>query len=397
MMKLLINNFEDELRELAASATEIKVLIAFLTEGGLTWLPEEKMPCSDFIVGTDLGITTPDALHTLQSGSAGLQVFKDPGRLFHPKAIYLKSDEAEHLIVGSNNLTSAGISSNYELATQSERSSDTEEAFVNFLAHFKFLKEHPCCFVPGNSFFESYRPSLIQSDLASRQTTPSFNRDAAESKPAITIDPSATSSLRAFLSVLAKEFPRLDRRQGLEISGHLLKVAHDEEFRPLFDEIVNEASQERLEAESNLNIGGKWYRIPNLFAFDNDREPWPKTESTGRIGLQIHFSGGEQHYDSVYFSIVLMFVVPRTNREGTMTEPVARRHERLLNYLRGYTSDTRIDGPGFKHWDLESNRMLWSKPLVTFAYEIDSLPEEWKLRSDLEILSTALNGAMVIR
>lgn len=118
-MKLLITDFEDELRELAEEAIEIKVLIAFLTEEGLRWLPEEKMPASNFIVGVDLGITSPDALRTLQSSGAEVRVFQEPGRLFHPKAIYLKTAEAEHLIIGSNNLTASGISSNHELATLS--------------------------------------------------------------------------------------------------------------------------------------------------------------------------------------------------------------------------------------------------------------------------------------
>jgi len=395
-MNLLITDFEDELRKLADSAIEIKALIAFLTDDGLRWLPPEKMPASDFIVGVDLGITSPTALRALQSNGAEVRVFQETGRLFHPKALYLKTEEAEHLIVGSDNLTASGISSNHELATKSERNSDSEKAFVDFLAHFDSLKSHQGCIVPGEAFFESYRPSQLRNQLSGQLATPSFDPEAAQPSPSFSLDASATTSLSKFLRLLADEFPTLDRRQGLEISSHPLKIAHDEEFRPLFDAIVNRASQGRLEAESNLNVGGNWFRIPNLFAFDNGREPWEKTENTGRIGLQIHFPESEDRYESVSFSLVLMFVISRTNREGTMPDPVSRRHERLLEHLRGFARDARIDAPGFKHWDLEQNRMLWSKPLLTYTYEIDSLPEDDKLNYDLATLASALNGAMAI-
>lgn len=395
-MKLLITNFEDELRELAETATEIKVLIAFLTEEGLRWLPEEKMPASDFIVGVDLGITSPDALRTLQSGEAGVRVFQEPGRLFHPKAIYLKTHEAEHLIVGSNNLTASGISSNHELATKSERNADSEEAFVDFLAHFDSLKSHQGCFIPVDAFFDSYRPTQIQNQLAGQLATPTFDPEAAQPSPSFTIDPSSTSSLGAFLQELAKKFLQLDRRQGQKIRNHPLKVANDEEFRPFFKQIVAEASQGRLEGRSNLNIYGKWYRIPNISAFHPELETYEKTDSTGRLGLQVHFTGNDQQYESVFFSIVLMYNVPRSNREGTMPEAVARRHGRVLGHLRGFSQNAQVDSPGFLHWSYDKDHFLWSKPLLTYAYEIDSLPPDEKLISDLATLASALNGAMLI-
>ena len=76
-MKLLINNFERELRELADTAIEIKVLIAFLTESGLSGLPESQIARADFIVEVNLGITTPGALQRLQRGGAAVRVFYD--------------------------------------------------------------------------------------------------------------------------------------------------------------------------------------------------------------------------------------------------------------------------------------------------------------------------------
>ena len=66
-MKLLINNYEAELSTLAGEAVEIKVLIAFLTEAGLTWLPKNKYAISHFIVGVGLGITSAEGLKSLQA------------------------------------------------------------------------------------------------------------------------------------------------------------------------------------------------------------------------------------------------------------------------------------------------------------------------------------------
>ena len=69
-MSLLINNFEDRLTQLALTASEVKVVIAFLTEGGLSWLPKKLPDNVEFIVGIDLRITTPGALKLLQDKSA---------------------------------------------------------------------------------------------------------------------------------------------------------------------------------------------------------------------------------------------------------------------------------------------------------------------------------------
>ena len=392
-MKLLITDFEDELRSLAEMAIEIKVLIAFLTEGGLRWLPEEKMTTSDFIVGVDLGITSPDALRTLQSCGAEVRVFQEPGRLFHPKAIYLRTEEAEYIIIGSNNLTASGISSNHELATSTERNTHSEQAFLAFLAHFDALKARQGCFVPNDSFFESYHPTQIRSQLAAQLSAPNFDSGTAEPSPAFNINASSTNSLGAFLQELALKFPRLERKQGQKLRNHPLKIANDKKFRPLFQQIVAEASQGRLEGNSTLNIGGNWYRIPNIQAFQPEIEPFEKVNSTGRLGIQIHFpEGGLQSC----FSIVLMYNIPQSNQEGTMPEPVIRRHSRVLGHLRNFSQNAKADSPAFLHWFYDKEHVLWSKPVLTFAYGVDSLPADEKLANDLATLSTALNDATTI-
>lgn len=52
-MKLLIHNYKDELLRLAADASEIKVMVAFLTEGGICWIPDSPSTQIQFIVGID--------------------------------------------------------------------------------------------------------------------------------------------------------------------------------------------------------------------------------------------------------------------------------------------------------------------------------------------------------
>ncbi|MEX2578721.1 MAG: hypothetical protein WD342_06660 [Verrucomicrobiales bacterium] len=49
-MKLLHQDFENEIAALAAEAEEAKVMIAFLTEDGLAWLPEARGCSFDSIV-----------------------------------------------------------------------------------------------------------------------------------------------------------------------------------------------------------------------------------------------------------------------------------------------------------------------------------------------------------
>ena len=391
-MKLLINNFENELRDLASSATEIKVMIAFLTEGGLRWLSPERIPHSDFIVGVDLGITTPGALRTLQEGGASLRVFHDHGRLVHPKAIYLKSATDEHLVIGSNNLTSAGVSSNYELGTITKRGEHSDEVFADFLAYFESLKLHQGCFVPGDPFYEDYQPSQIGADLNSQLSAVRFTPTTTEERTEPTIDPSRASTLGRYLRLLAEEFPIRDRRTGQEKKSHPLVRLNDDEFRPFFKDLVTRASQGRLQGHAQINQGGNWYRIPNLLAVDDLREPGSNGWGRGRACLQIHFS---EDYRRIYFSVVLHYYLPKSDRSGERPERVERRYTQLLEHLSSFSSSAAVDLPVFLHWEYGLD-YLWSKPLISFVHEVESLPSDETLQAELTLLASALNGAMAI-
>ena len=210
---LLIHDFKDKLEHLAKSAVEIKVLIAFLTEEGLSWLPNDKAPCAEFIVGIDLGITSPRALQFLQEQGASVRFFSEQGRMFHPKAIYLRSESDQFLIIGSNNLTSGGISSNHELSILSTRNSSNEAVFNNFLAYFDSLKAHDCCRIPDNQFYDSYRQTGISKKLARHIK----NQKELPPLPPLRdpiIDVPPINTLGDFIRLLAMEFPTLPRQRG---------------------------------------------------------------------------------------------------------------------------------------------------------------------------------------
>jgi HKD family nuclease len=391
-MKLLINNYEAELSALAAEAVEIKVLIAFLTEAGLTWLPKEQYPNSQFIVGIGLGITSAGALKTLQAGGADVQVFDDPNRLFHPKVVYVKTAKSEHLIVGSNNLTFAGISSNYEVSTLSERNAQNDGAFLDFLAHFDYLKFHDFCGPANDEFYSKYSETKVQSQLFSKIPQTSLGPRVGTEKRNPSIDSAKLTTLGEFLRRIAREFPQLERHQGMKIADHDLKRFNEKKFLPLFAEIVEKASGGRLEAYSELSVGGHWRIIPIIQALDEQREPWDKAETCGRAELQVHFS---QDFSKVYFSLVLKYTVDISIKEGQMPQPVRQRYDRIFDNLKDYREDAKKGLACFKNWNYPGkvNVAAWSQPLLSYEYKIESLPPDGRLCFDLMSLATALNNA----
>lgn len=393
-MKLLHQNFEGQVAELAAEAAEIKVMIAFLTEGGLSWLPRDRWARSEFLVGIDLGITTPGALKSLQEAGAGVWIFEEPGRLFHPKAIYLRSEGAEYLVVGSNNLTTSGISSNHEVSLVVERTTESEPAFAGFLRHFQSLKDRKeYCFVPDEVFYRDYRPSRIQRQLQSQlESQPRPTRSSRMEAPPMEVYPSI-SSLRDFLVRLAQEFESV-RSSGVRVGGHPLQIQNREEFAPLFADLISEASGGRLTGVSWLNMGGNWRRIPIIWATDETHEPDRKTETEGKLILQVHFS---PDYSKVAFSVVLQYNLPGTVKDGAMPDRVAKRYEEIRKYLDGYSHELIPEKDVFLSWIYDRQHYRWSRPFISREYRVEALPSDEILRGDLALLARALNSSLNIQ
>jgi len=392
-MKLLINNYEAELNALAEEAMEIKVLIAFLTEAGLTWLPKKKYTNSRFIVGVGLGITSAEGLKTLQAGGAEVRVFDDPKRLFHPKVVYVKTAKSEYLIVGSNNLTFAGISSNYEVSTLSERNNQNEGAFLDFLAHFDYLNSHDYCYPPDAKFYSEYAETKIQNQLSAKIPQLRLSSRFGSKKRNPSIDSSRLATLGEFLRRIAREFPLLERHQGMKIANHPLKQFNDNKFLPLFTEIIEKASRGRLEAWSSLNVGGNWRISPIIQAVDEQKESetWLNASRSGRAALQVHFS---TDFSGVRFSLVLQYTLDISIKDGQMPPPVRQRYGRIVENLKDYRADALKGLKFFKIWDYSNeNVSAWSQPLLSYEYDIKSLPSDEQLCINLESLATALIDA----
>jgi HKD family nuclease len=390
--QLIVDNYEQQLKELAESALEVKVLIAFLTEGGLAWLPAAKYTAATFIVGIDLGITTLGSLRRLKDGGADVRVFREPGAMFHPKALYFRTPTEEWLLVGSNNLTLKGISSNHEVAILLRLSEDSTETFDDFHAHFDSLLNHPHCGQPTEQFFQTYVPTGIRTKLF-EAVSMTVTEGLAQVPRRANLPKEKLRTLGAFIDLLAVEFPQLTRRQGNKIGDDPLKSLNDSEFRPLFEEIVANVSDGRLKAESQLNIGGNWYNVPKIFVTHPTKEPWENTNSRGRLLLQVHLS---EDYSTAMFSLVIQYNIEKALASGEMPAPVKQRYESVLEHMQRYHPGVSLLGAAFRHWSHEDTS-LWSQPIRSFKYQVGSLPSDESMYRDLQELVADLDRAALVR
>ena len=181
----------------------------------------------------------------------------------------------------------------------------------------------------------------------------------------------------------------LERRIDGTVKDHPLKILNDEEFRPLFTDIVTSISKDRMTAHAQLTIGGQWYRIPNILAVNEEREPWELTPSRGRLVLQIHFSDDFTH---VFQSVVLQYNLHRSLDAGEMPPQVAERYRKLLEHHKHASVRAALDLPVYKHWNYKEE-VLWGKPILSFDYPSNSLPSDEALCSDLAFLANIVNEA----
>tara|TARA_B100000614_G_scaffold207185_1_gene189641 strand:- start:168 stop:722 length:555 start_codon:yes stop_codon:yes gene_type:complete len=184
----------------------------------------------------------------------------------------------------------------------------------------------------------------------------------------------------------------LERTRGGSIKNHPLKRLNDDEFKPIFDEIISTVSRGRMTASASLNIGGNWFIIPNILALDEEREPWEQTHTKGRLALQIHYS---DDFKKVYLSAVIQYNQKSTESAERIPDQVKQRCMKLSQHLENYSSSAILDLPQFHHWTYKED-YLWGKPLLSFVYEVDSLPSDRTLLKNLEDLATAVNAMTMI-
>lgn len=125
--------FGTDLIELLNSGewTSVDIAVAWVRESGLRHLRNSlesflrRGGNLRFVVGVDLDNTSKEGLAALLSlesiGAASTYInHNEAGAVFHPKLYLFRNDEAAKLIVGSNNITEAGLFRNTEAGLQVE-------------------------------------------------------------------------------------------------------------------------------------------------------------------------------------------------------------------------------------------------------------------------------------
>jgi len=92
-----------------------------------------------FFVGIDFYQTEPDALRFLLDSKVRLYIVhsENSSVTFHPKMFVFKEDSAVSIAIGSANMTSGGLESNYELSMRTQQKIDSD--FANEI--FKYIKK----------------------------------------------------------------------------------------------------------------------------------------------------------------------------------------------------------------------------------------------------------------
>lgn len=132
-MKLISNHHSDNhlnsISSLINGAEKIVVCIAFLKLSGLKLLCEKlkhkKGKCI-FFIGTNFYQTEPDALLLIYEQGHEAYITKKEKITFHPKLYYFKNNETINIIIGSANITSGGLESNFEISSFVETFNNSE-------------------------------------------------------------------------------------------------------------------------------------------------------------------------------------------------------------------------------------------------------------------------------
>lgn len=116
-LKLIISDLVTHLKQLTTDATSIAWITAFAMESGVRLvLPTLKQAHDQgveimLLVGDYLYITQPKALQLLIENlpNAEIRLYQSRGISFHPKAYLFRQLDAQHVIVGSSNLSASAL------------------------------------------------------------------------------------------------------------------------------------------------------------------------------------------------------------------------------------------------------------------------------------------------
>lgn len=107
------------------SSTELRIFMYAVTQGGWEeirravrrWLRLKRGRIAAAYVGTDHGLTDPDALERMIGDGVAVHLMVNYVGVFHPKVLWLSGGRHETLWAGSNNLTREALVFNIEFAT----------------------------------------------------------------------------------------------------------------------------------------------------------------------------------------------------------------------------------------------------------------------------------------
>lgn len=360
-IELIVNNPIEKLSRLADNATEINITIAFLTEKGLEWLNENNYSKCKFIIGVDSGITTKSAIKMLDEKGSSVNIFHNPSMFFHPKSIWFKSTQSEHIFIGSHNLTGSALNSNYELSALIERNKSNLQFFSQFQIQFRFLLNSDFCNKPDNSFYENYNEQKF------KPINPNVKFSKKPSKDRLSIPVKGASVIKEYLIHIANDFPNLKRKKAQIIREHPLKKINQQKYVPAITKLFQENINPAIKFRSDLNQGGNWRRIPNIFIDHESSDDWNDIRSYGHLAVQWYYS---DDFRQICLAFVIQYELDTKDSVGApplYLENRIRQIKEMSNLTTEFPSIIR-----FQYKDIH----VWSKPLMQFEYELDALPSD---------------------
>ena len=149
----------EDLRSFLSEASDAFFAVAYVTCSGVKLLTPyiEDIPLR-VLTCTDYFITEPDALEMLLSYGADVRIISVREN-FHPKVSYfLRNSEEALAIVGSSNLSEAGLTSNIEANILLMGEPD-DDIFRQISDYLEELWNHPSTIEITQSFIDKYRRS----------------------------------------------------------------------------------------------------------------------------------------------------------------------------------------------------------------------------------------------
>lgn len=169
---------------------DAKLAVAFVSKSGLDLLHTSldsalaKGATIEFLVGLDLEITNPDAIEHLlvlsvQHSNVHLYCYASntPAAMYHPKLYLLRHDDLVTSIIGSSNLTPAGLLRNIEINAVIQGTT-RDVPIIHAYEAYSNLKFLPGRFLPDKELVELYR--AIHTQRRKAQRTGSQGTDAKQ-------------------------------------------------------------------------------------------------------------------------------------------------------------------------------------------------------------------------